>query len=181
MGFFQYETAKEKYQDVPEAVEILRRLEEFDRYHCLRDSSLAQAGKAARWFPQAPVEYLGWLTVCNGGWLFDTALLSVDAWDPDLGLEFSTLEEANRAEAREGWGLPEGFRVIAVRSYGDPICLREGDARVYGWDSGEGRFTAVWDTFFSFLLEEIQGALELIEQGALEPFPLKDQPGMGGR
>ncbi len=173
MGFFNYEKACGKYRGNADVMAILRLLHEFDEFHCLRNSSPLLASRIVGKIPHAAPEYLAWMTVCNGGLLFDTTLLSVSAEDAELGVEFSTLDEYNGADAYEELGLIEGYSVIGLRSYGDPICLSHADSRVYLWDRQEQEFTDVWNCFYDFLADEINGALELIENEDLEPIPIK--------
>lgn len=177
MGLLNYRKAVSKYQSDPSMMETLRRLRDFDEFHCLRDSSLMAGKEAGALLLRPNPAYIGWMSVCGGGLLFDTTLLCVQAEDLELGVSFSTLNEYNTPESREGFGLPEGYFVIGLRSYGDPICLSDKDDAVYLWDCEEGAFTTVWDTFFDFLGDEVDSAIELIANGDLEPVPLKLQGG----
>lgn len=173
MGLMNYEKVKRKFHDSDFVLEIVRRLEAFDTFHCLRDSTLLLASKGTELFSGMAKAYVRWLTVCNGGLLFDTTLLSVTAFDEALGFEFSTLREYNTPETYRDYGLPEGYFIVALRSYGDPICLSQADSRVYLWDSEEGMFSTIWETFFDFLADEVDTALELIAHEDLEPIPFK--------
>ena len=173
MGFFNYDAAIRKFRENETMLETIQRIGMFDEFHCLRDSSLLTARKAAEWMPRANAGYLSWLSVCNGGLMFDTTLLSVFGMDNSLEVEFSTLEEYNNRESYQEFGLPEGYYVIALRSYGDPICLSAEDDRVYLWDCEEGDFTTIWNSFCDFLTDEVDTAIELIADDSLEPIPLK--------
>ncbi len=175
MGFFHYEKAVRKYRDQPDMLETIKRLHAFDAFHCLRDSSLLLAGKASDRLPCANPQYLSWLTVCSGGLLFDTTLVSITAEDPIIGVEFDTLDELNSTESQTMFMLPDGYYVIAVRSYGDPICLSKEDQRVYLWDCEHNAFTTIWEDFNNFLTDEVDTALELIANGDLDPIPCKTE------
>jgi hypothetical protein len=175
MGLLNYRKAVSKYQDNPSVMETLRRLRDFDEFHCLRDSSLMVGKEAGALLPRPNPAYIGWMSVCEGGLLFDTTLLCVQAEDPDLGVSFSTLAEYNTPEGYQEFGLPDGYFIIGIRSYGDPICLSGQDDAVYLWDCEESAFTTIWDTFFDFLGDEVDSAIELIANGDLEPVPLKLQ------
>lgn len=175
MGFFNYQKAYSKFNDDHFVTETIKRLQDFDEFHCLRDSSLLLAGKLSKIYGSAPEEYIKWMSVCNGGLLFDTELLSIDGMDKVIGIEFSTIEDYNTSEMLASVQLPEGYSVIAVRSYGDPICITKQDRKIYLWDCELGEFTDIWETFYDFLAEEVDTALELIANEDLEPIPLKLQ------
>ena len=175
MGFFNYVKAASKFKDNEYVLETIKRLKDFDEFHCLRDSSLLLAGRINQIIGKAPEEYIKWMSVCNGGMLFDTTLLSIDSQDAQLGIEFSSLEEYNDFSGMQEFMLPSGYSVIAIRGYWDPICISKTDARIYLWDCEQGDFTDIWDTFYDFLADEVDTALELIANKDLEPMhmPLK--------
>ena len=85
MGFFNYVKAASKFKDNAYVLETIERLKDFDEFHCLRDSSLLLAGRINQIIGKAPEEYIKWMSVCNGGMLFDTTLLSIDSQDTQLG------------------------------------------------------------------------------------------------
>ena len=114
MGFFNYVKAASKFKDNAYVLETIKRLKDFDEFHCLRDSSLLLAGKIDQIIGKAPEEYIKWMSVCNGGMLFDTTLLSIDSQDTQLGIEFSSLEEYNDFSGMQEFMLPPGYSVIAM-------------------------------------------------------------------
>ena len=175
MGFFDYVKAVRKFRDQEDVLETIRRMKQFDGFHLLRNSSLRTGARAGEMLPRANSQYIAWMTVCGGGYLFDTTLLSVEEEDPDLGLSFDTLADYNTPEARRELALPEGYFVIAVRNYGDPICLSAEDDRVYLWNMEEGEFETIWDCFYDFLGDETDTAIEIIGNGDMEPVPIKFQ------
>lgn len=153
----------------------IERLTDFDAYHCLLAGSLGTSIKLQERYQCFPPEYLDWLKVCDGGLLFDTVILSTIAHDANLNLDFDTYEDLNSPEAVEGFDLPEGFVVFAMRSYGDPICFnaRNKDGKVYLWDVENKEFSDIWDSFEDWLTEEIDDAVRLIAEDALEPLNIK--------
>jgi hypothetical protein len=173
MGFFDYEKARVKYRENAFVLETIDRLEDFDEFHCLRNSSLLVGCKAAKLLPYPNQQYITWASVCDGGMLFDTTLLSVVADDPEMDIEFSTLSEYNNEEQYEEFGLPKGFFCIGIRSYGDPICLSDHDEKVYLWDCEKQEIDTIWETFFDFLADEVDSSIELIAKEVLEPIPIK--------
>lgn len=174
MSFMDLEKAAEKFGLEPMKGNI-ERLKDFDLYHCLLAGSIGVSMKVQKRFPTIPAEYVNWLKLCNGGLLFDTVILSTKAHDDELDLDFDTYDELNTEEAVSGFGLPSGYAVFAIRSYGDPICFNanENDGKVYLWNCDEGEFTDIWDSFTDWLTEEIDTGIKLIADDCLEPLGIK--------
>ena len=170
MGLLDYKKARERYINDKFMSQIIACLEDMDQYHLLRSSS---ANSIPFKLPDTAEEFKTWLSVCDGGLLFSTMLLGVDDYDEELDISFSTLQEWNTKQKRELLGLPEGYFIIALLNYGDPICLSSSDSKVYLWDSSEMAFTTVWDSFADFLADEYNTAVQMVEDDALEPVPLK--------
>ena len=171
MGFFNYQTARELYFNSPFMLDIVNRLKEMDCYHLLRDSDIP-AGLECK-ASSINEDYKKWLSVCDGGLLFSTTLLSISAYDEELDLSFSTLQEFNSQEKRKHYKLPDGYTVIALLNYGDPICVSESDSKIHLWDTQEYEFTTIWNSFADFLADEYNTAIQMIEDNALEPVPMK--------
>lgn len=170
MGLLDYKKARERYKNDKFMSQIIACLEDMDQYHLLRSPS---TNSIPFKFPDTAEEFKHWLSVCDGGLLFSTALLGLDEYDEELEISFSTLQEWNTKQKHELLGLPEGYLVIALLNYGDPICLSSSDSKVYLWDSSEMAFTTVWDSFADFLADEYNTALQMVEDDALEPVPMK--------
>ena len=174
MSFMNLERAAAKYQVEPMKGNI-ERLVDFDLFHCLLAGSLNTSIKLKNIFQYLPAEFIDWAKVCDGGLLFDTVLLSTKGYDKSLDLEFDTFDDMNSDEAKADFDLPEGYIVFAMRSYGDPICFNgnEKDGKVYLWDVENKEFTDIWDSFTDWLTEEIDDAVRLIAEDALEPLNIK--------
>ena len=151
------------------------RLINFDEYHCLLSGSMSTSIKLSELYSFLPVDYLDWLKVCDGGLLFDTVILSSKKYDAKFDLDFDTYEDLNSAESYSDLNLPEGYFIFALRSYGDPICFKKeaNDIKVYLWDVENNDFTDIWDTFADWITEEIDDAIRLIAEDALEPLQIK--------
>lgn len=171
MGFFNYKQARERYESDKFMSQIIDGLENMDQFHLLRDAS--NLGSAVGTIPDSATEYKKWLTVCDGGLLFSTTLLSTEEYDKQLDLSFSTLNEWNNSQKRKLLGLPEGYLVIALLNYGDPVCLSSLDSKVCLWDTTEMAFTTIWDSFADFLADEYNTAVQMVDDEALEPVPMK--------
>lgn len=173
MGFFNYKHAREIYENDRFMAQIIDGLEDMDQFHLLRD-----AGDLRNIFgniPDSAAEYKRWLTVCNGGLLFSTTLLSTNEYDQELDLSFSTLQEWNASRKNEFLGLPEEYFIIALLNYGDPVCLSSSDSRIYLWDTTEMTFTTVWESFADFLADEYNTAVQMVEDNALDFVPIKTE------
>ena len=156
-------------------LENFKRLQDFDIYHCLLAGTLASTLKIQSQMLKFPQAFLKWIKICDGGLLFDTTMLSSKSYDKDLDLPFSSIEEHNTVDAIREYGLPDGYFVFAVRSYGDPICFKKRgeDERVYLWNREEEAFEEVWDTFEDWLTEEIDTGIQLIAEDVLDPLDIK--------
>lgn len=170
MGLFDYTQARKTYRNDKKMSQVIDGLEDMDQYHLLRSPS---ATSIPFKLPDTAGELKTWLSVCDGGLLFSTTLLGVDDYDDELDVSFSTLQECNTKQKRELLGLPEGYLVIALLNYGDPICLSSLDSKIYLWDTSDMAFTTVWDSFADFLADEYNTAVQMVEDDALEPVPLK--------
>ena len=176
MGFMDLAKAQKVYTEEPMRGNI-ERLLDFDEYHCLLSGRAGIAIKLQKKYPGLPQSYLSWLQYCDGGLLFDTVLLSSEGHDKVLDLDFDTYEDMNSEEVYAEYGLPEGYTVFAVRSYGDPICFKSQDEKVYLWDSEEQEFSDIWDTFEDWITEEIDDGIQLIADDALDPLEIKQEGG----
>lgn len=170
MGFLNYVQARKTYSDDKIMSLVIDCLEDMDRYHLLRSPSVNSSHLK---LPDTAGEFKHWLSVCDGGLLFSTTLLGIDHYDKELELSFSTLREWNTKQKHELLGLPEGYLVIALLNYGNPICLSASDSKVYLWDSSEMAFTTVWDSFADFLADEYNTATQMVADDTLEPVPMK--------
>lgn len=173
MGIFNYQEAYEMYKDDKFMLEILNCYTELDTYHLLRSCAHNNTDNFSFPLPCLANDYKKWLSVCDGGLLFSTILLSITEYDDELDLSFSTIQEMNSAEKRKLLNLPNGYMIIAVLNYGDPVCISGSDSKIYLWDTTESVFSTVWDSFTDFLADEYNTAIQMIEDNALEPVPLK--------
>lgn len=174
MCFMDLEKAKIKFNSEM-MKENIKRLIEFDEFHCLLKGSMSRAMKAQECLGYIPKQYSDWLKLCDGGLLFDTILLSSKGHCDDLDLDFDSYEDYNNDASKSEFNLPEEYSIIAVRSYGEPICLKneKGNNRVYLWDSERQEFVSIWDSFEDWMAEEIDTAIELIAEDAMDPLPIK--------
>ena len=173
MSVMSYKRAKTRYKDDPDMLETIRRMEQFDIFHLLRNGNMATGQKVRSLAKHIPAQMSDWYSICDGGLLFDTSLLSLETHDKELDVDFDTFSDYNTPEMVQMMGLPEGFFIIAIRSYGDPICISAEDDRVYLWDREEAEFDTIWESFNDFLGDETDTAIDMIAEDSLNPIPLK--------
>lgn len=174
--FMNTEMALAKHQgEVSE--QIYKDLADFDSFHLLCKGTKAYILKLASRYGNLPIEYLDWSTYCSGGLLFETDLFSLQARDVDLDVPLYTFEE--ETVNAEKHNLGSGFLVFAKASYGDYFCFpynvearRCGD-QVLQWNIEEEEFTAEWPSFYDWMREQLEEAIEAIAEEELEPIPLK--------
>jgi len=171
MGLFDYEQARKTYKSNKVMSSIIDGLEDMDQYHLLRDNGVFKSSGFE--LPNTAEEFKTWLGVCDGGLLFSTTILGFDDYDEELGISFSTLQEWNTKQKHELLGLSEGYFVIALLNYGDPVCLSSLDSRIYLWDTSEMAFTTIWESFADFLADEYNTAVQMVDDEALESVPMK--------
>jgi len=169
MAYFDYDIAKRCYKGESFMLQIIDCLNEYDSYHLLRGST----PNMKRPISISNKEYMRWLSVCDGGLLFSTTLLSTSEYDGQLDLPFSTLQDYNSPMQKKIYSLPEGYTVIAILNYGDPICVSDFDSKIYLWDTQNNIFSTIWDSFADFLADEYNTAAQMIEEDVLKPVPMK--------
>lgn len=171
MGLINYNNAKKLYSNDIIMIQVIEALESMDEYHLLRGTSVSEV--TLEWIPETAIDYKRWLSVCDGGLLFSTTLLCSEEYDEELSLSFSTLGEWNTSQKQHLYNLPRGYFIIALLNYGDPICISQSDQKIYLWDSEELYFSTIWDSLADFLADEYNTAVQMEEDGVLEPIPLK--------
>jgi len=155
--------------------ENVRKLKDYDIFHCLLEGSTARATAVKKRIADLPKDFLKWLEVCDGGMLFDTAMLSTKPHDAELDLPFETYAEYQNAELRKDKGLSDIWFVFAVAVHSDVFFFDQNkkDGQVYQWDVEEQKIYTSWPTFEDWLTDQINEAVELIADEKLEPLDIK--------
>ena len=174
MGFMDLKLAAETYTKEPMKTNI-KCLLDFDEFHCLLAGNEKIAAHIRKEYAGLPAEYMEWLSLCDGGILFDTVMLSSKQHDDDLDLDFDTYDELNSQESKSAYDLPEGYVIFAILSYGDPVCFSEDekDEKIYLWDAENKEFSDIWNSFADWFTEEIDDAVQLIAEEVLDPMGIK--------
>jgi hypothetical protein len=155
--------------------ENVRRLKDYDAFHCLLAGNSERAAAVKKRVAGLPAEFLKWLNVCDGGMLFDTAMLSTKPRDTDLALPFETYGNYYKAELRKEKSIQDGWFVFAVAVHSDLFFFDMGkkDGQVYQWDVEEREIYAAWPAFDDWLGDQINEAVTLIASEELEPLDIK--------
>ncbi len=174
MAFINYERLNKTYPD-GRMKENVRRLKDYDVFHCLLAGDSGRTAAVKKRVANLPADYLKWLEICDGGMLFDTAILTTKSHDTELGLQFETYGDYYNTDLRNDKDILDDWFVYAVAVHSDVFFFDMGkrDGKVYQWDIEERRIYAVWDTFEDWLTEQINEATELIAKEELEPLDIK--------
>jgi len=174
MPFVDYKVLRNKYPS-GRMSENIRRLKEFDAFHCLLMGSIDRANSVKNHIADLPDDFLGWLEVCDGGMLFDTTILTTKPHDVELDLPFETYNGYYDAELRKGINISDDWFVFAAAIHSDVFFfdLSKKDGQVYQWDVEEQKIHAAWLTFEDWLTDQINEAVMLIADEQLEPLDVK--------
>ena len=155
--------------------ENVRRLKNYDAYHCLLAGSDDRSGAVEKRVPNLPEGFLKWLKVCDGGMLFDTALLTTKSHDVELNLVFDTYGDYHKAELRKAKNLQNNWFIFAEAVHSDVFFFDMGkkDGKVYQWDVEENIVYKEWDNFEEWLTCQINEAVELIKNEKILPKGIK--------
>jgi hypothetical protein len=178
MAFVDYESLTNKYPaDVMSS--NIQALKEFDLFHCLLAGGASRANAVKKRIPDLPEDFLDWLEVCDGGLLFDTAILTTKAHDAELDLDFETYNVYCHADLREDLELSADWFVFAVAIHADVFFfdMAKKDGCVYQWDVEERQIYAEWPTFENWLTDQINEAIGLIADEKIAPLGVKMEVG----
>ena len=155
--------------------ENIRQLRRYDVFHCLlagNDNSVAYVKKET---DGLPMDFLKWLNVCDGGMLFDTALLSTTPYDAKLDLSFETYDDYYDADLRKSKDIPDDWFIFAEAVHSDVFFFDLGkkDDKVYQWDVENLQIYTEWDNFENWLISQINEAVDLIADEDIDPLDIK--------
>jgi hypothetical protein len=174
MPFVDYESLNKKYP-TGRMTENIKKLKDFDAFHCLLTGNTERANAVKRRVAGLPEAFAKWLEVCDGGMLFDTTMLTTKAHDAELDLDFETYSAYYNVELRKDINISEDWFVFAVAIHSDVFFFDMGkkDGQVYQWDVEEQSIYESWSTFEDWLTAQIDEAIELIAEDKLEPLGVK--------
>jgi len=178
MSFINYKLLNNIYP-TGRMSENIRRLKKFDAFHCLLAGSIERADAVRQRAADLPDDFFKWLEACDGGMLFDTAMLSTKPRDAGLDLPFETYASYFNAQLRKDKGISEKWFVFAVAVHSDVFFfdLDKKDGQVHQWDIEEQRIYATWPSFEDWLTDQINEAVTLIADEQLDPLDIKLEAG----
>jgi len=173
MAFLNYKMTQ-KYTSEP-MKDTIRRLKDYDVYHCLLGGNKERSGAVRMRIPDLPEGFYQWLEVCDGGKLFDITMLTTVSYDPDLDLHFKTYDQFPSDIERLDMKLHDDYFVFGYTVLTDLFFFDSGkkDGRVYQWCSDDKKVYASWDSFEDWLAYQVDDAVLLIADGTLEPMDIK--------
>jgi len=174
MAFVKYDLLNQAYSSI-RMRENVRRLKTYDIFHCLLAGNTERAAAVKKRVADLPDDFLKWIELCDGGMLFDTAMLTTKSQDIELNLSFETYGDYYDAELRKDKGIVDDWFVFASAVHSDVFFFDLGkkDGQVYQWDVEDQSVYTSWTTFEDWLTDQINEALELIAINQLEPLDIK--------
>ena len=174
MPFVNYELLNQAYPSgrMKENVQLL---EDFNSFHCLLEGNSERAYAVNKRVPDLPADFQKWLNVCDGGILFDTAMMTTKSHDTELNLDFYTYSIFYKTELRQFLNLSEDWFVFAVAVHSDVFFfdMAKKDNQVYQWDIEKKSIYAFWSNFEDWLSDQIHEAIGLIADKLIMPVYLK--------
>lgn len=174
MAFIDYKLLSQAYP-AGRMNDNVRRLKDYDIFHCLLAGNTERAAAVKKRVSDLPEDFLKWLDICDGGMLFDTAMLSTKSHDTELDLDFDTYGNYYNAELRKEKDIRDDWFVFAVAVHSDVFFFDMGkkDGKVYQWDIEERKVYAIWSSFEDWLTDQINEAVDLIADEKLETLDIK--------
>jgi len=174
MGFINYELLTQAYPS-GRMKENVQRLKDFDAFHCLLAGNSERAAAVKKRVAGLPDDFLKWLEICDGGMLFETAMLTTKSHDAELDLPFETYGDYYDADLRKDKDISDNWFIFASAIHSDLFFfdMEKKDGQVYQWDVEEYNIYAIWPTFEDWLTDQINEVIDLIADEKLEPLDIK--------
>jgi hypothetical protein len=174
MAFVNHELLNKVYP-TGRMKENVRRLKDYNVFHCLLAGNAERASSVKKRIADLPDDFIKWLDVCDGGMLFDTAILTTKSHDAELNLDFETYGNYYKADLRKEKNISDDWFVFAIAVHSDVFFfdIKKKDSKVYQWDVEEHKIYAEWTTFEDWFTDQINQAVELIAKENLEPLDIK--------
>ena len=148
----------------------IKRIEQYKEYTMLCEMTSAEYSAFKNMFESIPFQVRAWYKFANGGFLFDTQILSTQNIDIKNGFRLQSFTMYNSSHAQTITGLPEKYAAFAIASFGDLYCFsQEGEAEIIQWSVTEHKIIGKWANFYLWLKQEIDIAMELITEECLLP------------
>lgn len=149
----------------------LQRFNTYKNYCKLLNGTTNTYLQTCKELPHIPAQLNEWFKLFDGGLLFTTSMLSTRTKEPGVFNKLSSFVEINQDGYKEQNGLPDDVVCFAITNYGNYYCYisSENSGCIYEWDVEQRALTIKWNSFAEWLNEEIDFAIELINDGVLKP------------
>lgn len=148
----------------------MQRMQNYSQYIILCETTSADYLELRNMFDFLPKQVREFYKLINGGYLFDTQILSTKPIDRKNGMRLQRLSIYNSDTARKMSGLPEKYIAFAIASFGDLYCFSaDGSENIIQWSSVSHKEVGRWKNISSWLKEEMDIAIELVREGSFAP------------
>ncbi len=110
-----------------------------------------------------PDDYMEFLTIYNGGELFvpGTSIAGIYDEEQEEKEKFGNYLDDNLQKKWPDMG--DKLLIVADLNYGDMICINEENNVIVQWDHEKGEIVEEWDSFSSWLKEEMEIGKDLVD------------------
>ena len=148
---------------------ILKKLSIYDDYIMLSQANEQSYNDLLKITPFVPQQIKYLYKLYNGGYLFDTVLLSTEDFDDLTGNRLLNMQQIND-RCHIDCDLPKNYIVFAVSSFGDIYCFdTSGSNEIIQWSIIERKIVYQWSSFNIWLNNDITTAIELIDEQIILP------------
>ena len=149
---------------------ILKKLSMYDDYIRLSEANDSTYNDLLKLTPFVPQQLKYLYKLYNGGYLFDTVLLSTEDFDAATGNRLLNIKQIN-SRCHSDCDLPKNYIAFAVSSFGDLYCFdTAGSSEIIQWSIIEHKAVYRWSSFYIWLNNDITTAIELIDEQIILPF-----------
>ena len=110
-----------------------------------------------------PDDYMEFLTIYNGGEIFipGTSIAGIYDEEQEEKEKFGNYLDGNLQKKWPDMG--DKLLIVADLNYGDMICIDEENNVIVQWDHEKGEIVEEWDSFSSWLKEEMEIGKDLVD------------------
>ena len=110
-----------------------------------------------------PDDYMEFLTIYNGGEIFipGTSIAGIYDEEQEEKEKFGNYLDDNLQKKWPDMG--DKLLIVADLNYGDMICIDEENNVIVQWDHEKGEIVEEWDSFSSWLKEEMEIGKDLVD------------------
>ncbi|MBE6530020.1 MAG: SMI1/KNR4 family protein [Ruminococcaceae bacterium] len=152
---------------------ILKKLDSYSDYSLFCPATGVEYNNFRNLFDSIPNQVRAWYKLFNGGYLFDTMFLSTKYFEDHYRVRLGSFRIYNSSMARKFAELPDDKAVFSVASFGDFYCFNtDGSPTITQFSVTEHQCVAQWSNFSVWLNQEVNAALDLVDEEILQPFSI---------